>query len=171
MPKQLSNYNAKDIEIFEGLYAITDCGKVYSHSRVYSNGRLHKGRWMKPQIDNFGYHRVNLTNKEGKVSRVGIHRLVALHFLTNELSHPEVNHKDEDKLNNNFDNLEWCTSQYNSEYTNAKMHKLLSPTGEVLTIYNLNKFCKENGLCNGALYQVVKGTRNSHKGYRTIGVY
>ena len=169
MPKQLSSYVAKDIKGYEGIYAITTCGKVYSHSRVVKNGRLFKGRMIKLTLNTWGYPKVNLTNSTGERKTYSVHRLVAMAFLPNLKEFPEVNHIDEDKLNNNLDNLEWCTCQYNAEYTNAKTYKLLSPTGEALTIFNLKKFSDKHGLDKSAIYKVVSGKRNSHKGYRYIG--
>lgn len=169
MSKQLSSYVAKDIKGYEGIYAITTCGKIYSHSRVAKNGRLFKGRMIKLTLNTWGYYKVSLTDSAGERKTHTVHRLVAQAFLPNLGSLPEVNHIDEDKLNNNLDNLEWCTCQYNSEYTNAKIHKLLSPTGEVLTIHNLKKFSDEHGLDRSAIYKVASGERKSHKGYSSIG--
>ena len=49
-----------------------------------------------------------------------LHRLVAETFIPNPLSLPQVNHKDEDKLNCNVTNLEWCDGSYNQAYSNGK---------------------------------------------------
>ncbi|QZI86135.1 NUMOD4 motif-containing protein [Vibrio phage 15E36.1] len=169
MSKQLSSYIAKDIKGYEGIYAITTCGKVYSHSRVAKNGRLFKGRLLKPTPNTWGYLQIGLSDASGNRTTRTIHTLVADAFLPNHNNLPEVNHIDEDKLNNHLDNLERCTCQYNSEYTNAKTYKLLSPEGEVLTIYNLATFSDDHGLDKGAIYKVASGARKSHKGYRYIG--
>ena len=48
-------------------------------------------------------------NKNGKSKTIGVHILVAKHFLENENNLPEVNHKDFNRQNNHVDNLEWCT--------------------------------------------------------------
>jgi hypothetical protein len=45
-----------------------------------------------------------------------VHKLVAKAFIPNPNSYTEVNHKDENPLNNNVDNLEWCTHHYNMTY-------------------------------------------------------
>lgn len=85
-------------------YLISNTGKV-------KNNKTNK--ILKGQIDKDGYACVNL---KGKVKR--IHRLVATEFIKNDKNLPQVNHKDENKLNNNVENLEWCTNKYNSNYGN-----------------------------------------------------
>ena len=63
-----------------------------------------------------GYYRVSLVSPDGKVINHHIHRLVAKAFVDNPDNLPHVNHKDENKLNNHADNLEWCTPSYNNAY-------------------------------------------------------
>lgn len=70
---------------------------------------------MKPQ-NHGNYLKVSLTAKNGKIKQENIHRLVALAFIENPNNLPFVNHKDEDKHNNNVDNLEWCDAKYNNTY-------------------------------------------------------
>ena len=45
-----------------------------------------------------------------------VHRLVAFAFLQNPNQYPQINHKDENKLNNKLENLEWCSVLYNNKY-------------------------------------------------------
>jgi hypothetical protein len=92
----------RDIPGFEGKYAITSCGKVWSHKRK---------RFLKPQMNEKGYLRIQL---HGKYYR--IHRLVAMAYLPNPNNLPQVNHKDENKQNNCLNNLEWCDAKYNNNY-------------------------------------------------------
>ena len=96
----------KDINGYEGLYRIDDHGNVYS---IKSNKQISYF------ISNNGYKRVTLF-KNGKSKNISIHRLVAIAFIPNPNDLPQVNHKDENKLNNNVDNLEWCSSKYNANY-------------------------------------------------------
>jgi hypothetical protein len=113
--------NWKSIEGYEGLYEISDVGQVRSLDKIipYPNGskRLYKGKIIKPAIHN-GYYAVTL-HKNGFKKTLKIHRLVATHFIPNPQNLPCVNHKDENKLNNHVENLEWCTIKYNSNYGNA----------------------------------------------------
>lgn len=96
---------------------------------IYSDGRLFSKkakRFLKGKIDNIGYQvyslaiKNELTGKKGKM--LYAHRLVAEYFIPNPDNLPVVNHKDENKLNNNVDNLEWVTYSDNS-----KKHLELNP--------------------------------------------
>lgn len=102
----------KPIKGFEGFYEVSNLGRVRS---------LESGRWknrvkiLKPGKLNNGYLKVTLF-KDGKPKTFLVHRLVAEHFIPNPLNLPQVNHKDENKENNCFENLEWCDAKYNSNY-------------------------------------------------------
>lgn len=73
------------------------------------------GRPIKPHLNDMGYPRVALYI-DGKVKNYKIARLVAELFIPNPDNLPEVNHKDENKLNSHVDNLEWCDRHYNVRY-------------------------------------------------------
>jgi hypothetical protein len=73
---------------------------------------------MKFKTRKDGYYEVGLRNSEGKKHYITVHRLVALTYIPNESNLPQVNHIDENKLNNSVDNLEWCTASYNCNYGN-----------------------------------------------------
>jgi hypothetical protein len=59
---------------------------------------------------------VHLTALNGKAKKERVNRLVAIAFLDNPEGLPQVNHKDENKLNNSVENLEWCSAKYNANY-------------------------------------------------------
>lgn len=105
----------KPIKDYEGLYQVSNLGRVKSLERIDSLGHKRKEKIFKPRKDKYGYLRVSLW-KDGKGKMVSIHRLVAIHFIPNPDNLPEVNHKDENKENNTLSNLEWCDRKYNNNY-------------------------------------------------------
>jgi hypothetical protein len=95
----------KDVEGYEMLYAVSDCGKVFSYKR---------GRYLKPGTDKEGYLLVALfKNNERKTSKV--HRLVAETFLEADNQRNQVDHIDGNKTNNNISNLRWVTHSENNQ--------------------------------------------------------
>lgn len=96
---------------YEGLYEVSNLGRVKS----LNYNRTGKEKIMSPVVFK-GYYRV-LFNCRGKGRKQKfVHRLVAEAFIPNPDNLPQVNHKDENKLNNCVDNLEWCTNIYNCNY-------------------------------------------------------
>lgn len=98
----------REIPGYEGLYAVSDNGLVWSLQTTQSR---RKGP-LKPYSNEAGYLRVNLF-KNGKMRHEYVHRLVAKTFLPNPSGFSVVNHKDADPTNNRVDNLEWCDQKYN----------------------------------------------------------
>ena len=96
--------NFKDIPGYEGLYKINKEGVIIGP----------RGLTLQPQLMN-GYYKVVLYKNNYRTT-LGVHRLLALTFIPNPDNLPQVNHKDENKLNNSIDNLEWCTCEYNCNY-------------------------------------------------------
>lgn len=112
----------KDIAGYEGLYQVSNLGRVKSVERVItlSNGhpKTIPETILKPSSVSRGYLRVDL--KRGAKRYALIHRLVAEAFIPNEnLFATTVNHKDEDKTNNRVDNLEWMSQTENNRYSFA----------------------------------------------------
>ena len=102
----------KDIVDYEGLYQVSNLGNVKSLNFNHTG----KEQILKPHKDKGGYLRVDLC-KDGKRNGKLIHRLVAQAFIPNDdLFKTEINHKDENKENNVWSNLEWCDMSYNNNY-------------------------------------------------------
>lgn len=99
----------KDVKDYEGLYQISNLGRVKSFPR---NGTIKKERILKQTIDNNGYLIVGL-HKNNKVKKVCVHWLVANAFIPKEKWHEVINHIDGNKLNNSLKNLERCTQKHN----------------------------------------------------------
>lgn len=105
----------KDIREYEGLYQISNLGRVKSVNRKVECGVrviTIKEKIRKLNPNGNGYLNL-LLHKEGVKKAHRVHRLVAEAFLPNPFNLPEVNHKDGNKLNNSVDNLEWCTKSHN----------------------------------------------------------
>ena len=96
----------KDVIGYEGLYAVTSCGKIWSYKRK---------KFLRPFADTKGYLKVGLY-KDGERKWYYIHRLVCEAYIPNPEGLPQVNHKDENKTNNCLQNLEWCDAKYNMNY-------------------------------------------------------
>lgn len=94
----------KAVPGYEGLYMVSDTGKVVS---------VKNGRWRPVRFcDRKGYFGVQISKNDKKTS-FGVHRLVALAFLPNPDNKPHVNHIDGNKKNNQLSNLEWVTVSEN----------------------------------------------------------
>lgn len=118
----------KEIEGYEGLYEVSNLGRVRSIDRVlmqpnkwgFISSNYYKGKILSPKITKCGYCSINLS-KDNKAKMVTVHRLVAKAFIPNPDNLPYVNHKDEVKSNNQAENLEWCTPKYNINYGTGVM--------------------------------------------------
>ena len=104
----------KDIEGYEGLYQISNIGRVKSLAKINGANRKQKERILHPK-SNHGYMVVSLA-KNGIYKNNFVHRLVGKAFVDNPNNYPVINHKDENKANNNVSNIEWCTQKYNANY-------------------------------------------------------
>lgn len=115
--KNQNNEEWKPIEGYEGLYEISNCGRVKS---IDYQG--HKRELILKPSKRPNYYSVNLC-KDGFHKSCYIHRLVAAAFIPNPNNLPCVNHKNENCLDNRAENLEWCTYKYNSNYGTAKQRQ------------------------------------------------
>lgn len=113
----------KPIKGYEGLYEISNTGLIRTNKKYCikrnSKEKINKYKYIKGSPDSNGYIVLTLYktlgNKKDKKTHK-LHKLVAEHFLINEHNYHQINHKDENKSNNNVNNLEWCDSKYNNNY-------------------------------------------------------
>lgn len=123
----------KDIKNYEGLYQVSNLGRVKSVKRdvVSKKGQIMRIEEKIKTLSNNGKgYLVATLYKNGKSDRLYVHRLVCDAFIPNVNNHPCVNHKDENRQNNNVENLEWCTYSYNNTYNDIRKR--------ILQTYNKN---------------------------------
>ena len=155
----------KDKKDYEGLYQVSNCGRVKSI-------KFGKEIIMKQHIRG-RYYYVGLS-KNGIVKKYSVHRLVAEAFIDNPDNLPQVNHKDENKLNNVVTNLEWCDAKYNTNYGTARQRMTEKQSKPVLQYDLEGNFIKEwkstmecgrNGFNQSSVAACCRGKRKTAKGF------
>lgn len=118
----------KDIEDYEGLYQVSNLGRVKVLTHKSWNGYKY---WMKPGKilkqtlqTNKKYLFVTLSDGHNHSRKFRTHRLVAKAFVPNPKGLNQVNHLDEDSLNNKANNLEWVSAKQNINYGHHKEKQL-----------------------------------------------
>jgi hypothetical protein len=146
-----------------GLYEVSTFGRVRSLDGHYERrdkfGKTHvlerKGKILSPQIRG-QYLAVTLYSGLGEKKMCSIHRLVATAFTGNPYDLPQVNHIDEDKHNNNFENLEWCSASYNQSYSKSVGYYLMVKGGKKFVVRNVRGFCKRHPEFNYCGFNRIK---------------
>ncbi len=183
----------KDIHGYEGLYQVSNLGRVKSlpRGKQWPYRQTHNNI-RKPKLNKNGYLCVNLS-KENNVQWFNVHRLVAMTFLPNPDNLPFVNHKDETRTNNCIENLEWCTHEYNCAYGTARERQrksraanpkdkavrrivgdklsiavnMLSPNGAFIKSFkSITEASDSMGIDKGAIIAWCKGKRTKSRKYR-----
>ena len=106
----------RDIRDFEGMYQVSNRGRVRSLDRIDARNRRIKGRILAAKYGATGNYQQVCLCKDGVHHYIAIHRLVAEAFIPNPENKPTVNHIDENKQNNNIENLEWATYMENAHH-------------------------------------------------------
>lgn len=137
---------------------------------ITPDGQLFKRRgkgFVKQFPDKDGYLKI-ASSQQGKTINCFVHRLVYEAFVGPIPPGWTVDHIDEYKTNNYYKNLQVLTAEDNAIKSNAHHWLAVNPEGEVVEIYNLKQFCRDNGLHDGHMGDVLKGRPkyNAHKGWR-----
>lgn len=118
MKKLSDDEEWKPIKGYEGYYAASTLGRICSIDRIIvgkTKTYVIKGKILKPKLSKKGYLEVSLT-KDKKLKSFRVHRIIAETFIPNPNNYPIINHINENKVDNNVDNLEWCTNKYNTTF-------------------------------------------------------
>ena len=178
------NEQWRPVKGYEGKYEVSDLGRVRSLDRqelVMNHGVLtpmsFKGKVLKPSIVNGYYHVALLDHQKHKTAKV--HRLVAMAFVSGYFEGADVNHIDENKLNNRADNLEWCTRQHNNthgsrtEKATAHCRAIrrgvvqMDLNGNIIETFNSARHAeKVTGISCASIYNACVGKVKTAKGYR-----
>ena len=180
MKKEYLNEIWKPIKGYEGLYEVSNFGRIKS----LNYHRMGFEKIISASFDGSGYLVVVLC-KNNTAIQYKVHRLVAEAFIQNPNNLPEINHKDENKTNNIYTNLEWCDRSYNVNYGTRNKRASISISKSLL---NNEKICKpilqlskegviikewlsaaeaerEGGYDNAHISKCCLGQRKTHKGF------
>lgn len=131
----------KPVVGYETKYEVSNYGRVRSIARNVWNGKCYfwkDGQILYERISNSGYKMVRVDGANRY-----IHRLVASAFIENPNNLPQVNHKDENKMNNDVSNLEWCTAKYNSNYGTGIERARIKHIGVMVNNKPINQYTKD----------------------------
>ena len=163
---------------YEDRYEVSSTGIVRSLNvevKCRGNGtRVIKGKTLPARANNRGYLTVNLCRDSVMRTKL-VHRLVAEAFIDNKLNKPQVNHIDNDAMNNAVSNLEWVTDDENKMHSSIRCGGTQRPkkpveavcvkTGVKQLFDGLRAAERALGLEHKSALNVINGKRKSHRGY------
>lgn len=156
----------KELDGYNGFYTISSFGRVKNKY----------GRFLTPSVNHKGYALIHLKDRVAQV-----HRLVAETFIPNDDKTLQVNHKDENKLNNCVDNLEWCSPKENANYgtRNARIGSKMAGSkrigrrvvqltldGDFVNIFDTGAAAaREMGCSRSKINECIRGEQYTCKGF------
>lgn len=130
----------KDIEGYEGMYQVSNLGRVRSLGRIVKlrdSFRRLSTKVLSPRLKHNGYNQVVL-QKDGQRVDVSIHRLVGIAFIPNPENKHQINHKNGIKTDNRVENLEWCTGSENIVHADKTGLRIM-PKGQCNSMAKLSE--------------------------------
>jgi hypothetical protein len=177
----------KSVIGFNSFYEVSNYGNVRSINRIVIRETIkgfenlnYTGRILKQYQEKSGYLMVRLSsNCNGKTIRV--HRLVAMVFIENPENKQTINHKDGNKLNNNYCNLEWATQLENNQHaiknglikrnkTKAINQKISVSQFSLEMVFikrwdSVTQICKELNFSSSSILRCIHGKYKSSYGF------
>ena len=169
----------KDIKGYEGLYQVSNYGRVKRLSRRINGGHNQGGtgrvvpeKILKPYLLPTGYYDFSLI-KNGKYKHHSLHRLIAEAFIPNPHNFPEIDHIDRNTLNNDLSNLRWVDKkvQNNNRDLSNMIDKYSKPIlqhkeGVVIKEWDSIADAGRAGFTSSQICLCCQGKRKSHKGFQ-----
>ena len=151
----------KSIENYENIYEVSNLGNVRNILLKQDMAKIDtKTRYLKVSL-----------SKDGQQKHFSIHRLVAKAFIENPNNYDVVNHKDSNYLNNCAENLEWCTNQYNVDYSKAVPVAEYSLNNKLKKIYKSRaEASRFTGVSQGNISQCCNGNRETAGGSKWVSL-
>ena len=150
----------RDVVGYEGLYKVSEYGDVLSLNYNHTGNK----KLLKQNNDGRGYLQVDLY-KNGSSKKCKIHKIVATAFCEGADYFSVVNHMDEDKTNNHYSNLEWCTSEYNTRYSLYKVEKRVKCVELNKEFKSLTEAAKYTNIKICSISACVTGKQKTAGGY------
>lgn len=157
----------KDIEGYEGLYQVSNLGRIKSFIKWNGHKYIKEVRIINPYknySDKYYFRSVIKLYKNGEKKDFKVHRLVAQAFIPNPNDYPIINHIDGNPLNNKVDNLEWCTQKYNVNHAlenELKINKINTIDRDTMLEllnkgYDYKTISKILGIATGTVFNYIK---------------
>ena len=173
----------KDVVGYEGLYRVSNLGRVSSYNRTiiinsdyfkYKWERTYKAKIMKQSKDKGGYLIVSLYDNESKCKNFKVHRIVASAFIPNDDNLPQIDHIDCNRMNNKISNLKWCTCKENHANPSTQIKR----SDSVLQINNNNEIVcefaspkdasKKLGVSHKGILDCCRGISDTYNGFKWL---
>ena len=156
----------KGLEHINDGYYVSYDGRVFSLRDKHGNVNMSNRHELKQYEKTGGYLNVALTTKHNKTNYLRVNRLVALAFVKGRTPKRKyVNHKDEDRKNNNADNLNWVNPRENNNWSLAKTVYKYDLDGNYIRSYVSTTEASYDGFNRSHVANVCRGIERQHKGY------
>jgi len=170
----------KDIPNYEGLYQVSNLGRVKSLDRFVNskhNYQRIKGKILKLRVSNQGYIQAFLS-KDGHVKGFLVHRLVGFCFFDKREYNQCINHIDSDRTNNNLNNLEWVTYSENRAHgvkdgnVFSRRVVMMDLNGRKIREFYSIAEAVSKGFSRACISDIINGKKKTdiHKGYKWVSL-